>query len=756
MTREAKYDIFISYRREGGVETAKHLRDLLTEKGYSVFFDTDSLSSGDFNQALFNVIENCTDFIIILAPGALDRCVNEDDWVRQELACALRNGKNIIPIMKEGFKFPKDLPEDIKDVRRQNGIKVHYEYFDAVVDTLISYLKSKPRKKKLLRWMIPAAVLCCIAATTVILQPWKNQGSEPSPSPEVQPTPVQVENIQTGSMQDETSGYENNILMPDIFPYGEWYNSPKWTVFGSEISREEIGSVTIKDTLVGASEDAWDVSQYGDGSVKAWVEKNGDLYDLYIAGNGGVRAPADCSVLFCGYKNVKAFNFGSAFHTDNTINMRYMFSCCGTRGLNLSSFQTEKVTDMSAMFQYCDKLQALDVSSFITDSVKNMERMFMECKSLPLLDLNSFTTPAVTDMSEMFFNDSSLRELDLSNFTMTEVSDIGGMFFGCSALENLKLNQFDTSKLQSTGDLFTNCNKLKIFYDGTETEWKSAGLQETLPDGAQVQFSQFGINQDQTDVTEHIWGNYIPEGTATILTNDGTQYTAVANSLVRKASGIEPLRAWPNLYSGYDNPSEENQYTAKNMIFFKDISAVAREDSVLKVTDKNGNTKDITLLTDASLLFIGIKDNGYPQEIKENKIVSIDFDWTKTPSVDIKYCQITQADGSFIAPVSLFWFLVNRNEGTGNPPSMALARDLSQYFDRNVDISDLDRIEITKNPTDAEYASSSEEYQTKMILYLRNGEKLELTVSKFFVLYAKAKDGLMHTLEKPRLYEITF
>ena len=756
MKKNQKYDIFISYRREGGVETAKHLRDILTEKGYRVFFDTDSLSSGDFNQALFEKIEQCKDFVIILAPGALDRCVNEGDWVRQELACALRNHKNIIPIMREGFKFPKDLPEDIADVRKQNGIKVHYEYFDAVVDTLISFLHSKPTKKKLLPWLILAAAVCCIAITAVILQPWKSQTSAPSPSAEVQSAPVQAENSQPGSTQPEASSYEQNILMPDIFPSGEWYNSPKWTVFGSKITREEIGSVTVLDTLNGAPEDAWDVSQYGDGSVKAWAVKNEDLYDLTIAGKGGVSAPPDCSVLFCGYKNAKSFNFGSAFHTENVTDMRYMFSCGGMRGLNLSSFLTDKVTDMSAMFQYCDKLQALDISSFKTDSVKNMERMFMECKSLTQLDLNNFATPAVKDMSEMFFNDSSLRELDLSSFSLTEVTDIGGMFFGCSALENLTLGRFDTSKLQKSDDLFTNCSKLKISYGGTEAEWKQAGLQKTLQDGAEVLFAQGEAAQDQEEISEHIWGNYIPEGTATIITKDGTHYTAVANSLIREAKGIEPLRSWPNLYSGFDNPSETNEYTAQNMIFFHDMLSVTKKDGLFMVTDKNGNSKEISLMTDASLLFIGSHDTGLPQEIKEKDIVSIEFDWSQTPAADIKYCTVTQTDGSFKTPAALVWFFVNKNEGTGKPPSMVPTRELSQFFDRKISISDLERIEITKNPTDAEFASSSEEFQTEMILYLKSGEQEVLTVSKFFSIYAKAGNGLVHTLQKSRLCELVF
>ena len=59
---ETEYDVFISYRRDGGAETAKHLRDVLTERGYRVFFDTDSLRSGDFNRKLFDVIDGCKDF----------------------------------------------------------------------------------------------------------------------------------------------------------------------------------------------------------------------------------------------------------------------------------------------------------------------------------------------------------------------------------------------------------------------------------------------------------------------------------------------------------------------------------------------------------------------------------------------------------------------------------------------------------------------------------------------------------------------
>jgi|GEM_PF-6942122 len=146
-TSRPAYDIFISYRREGGAETAKHLRDVLSERGYSVFFDTDSLRSGDFNKSLLDIIDACTDFVIVLSPGSLDRCSDEKDWVRLELARALEKDKNVIPIMSGDFRFPDQLPDDIEAVRWRNGIAVNVEYFDAMIDKLTTFLRSKGKRR---------------------------------------------------------------------------------------------------------------------------------------------------------------------------------------------------------------------------------------------------------------------------------------------------------------------------------------------------------------------------------------------------------------------------------------------------------------------------------------------------------------------------------------------------------------------------------------------------------------------------------
>lgn len=94
-----KYDVFISYRRDGGDVTAKHLHDALTAKGYKVFLDVESLRSGPFNTALYEVIENTKDFVLVLPENALNRCVNEEDWLRLEIQHANACGRNIVPVI---------------------------------------------------------------------------------------------------------------------------------------------------------------------------------------------------------------------------------------------------------------------------------------------------------------------------------------------------------------------------------------------------------------------------------------------------------------------------------------------------------------------------------------------------------------------------------------------------------------------------------------------------------------------------------
>jgi len=152
-----KYDVFLSYRRDGGETMAVLLHDRLVAKGYSVFLDIESLNSGSFNNKLLSVIENCTDVVVVCSKGSLDRCNNEGDWVRMEIAHALKNGKNVVPIFLRDFKWPDILPDDMEALRVQNGVNANStEYFDAAVDRLAGkFLQSAPQASATKKTTIP-------------------------------------------------------------------------------------------------------------------------------------------------------------------------------------------------------------------------------------------------------------------------------------------------------------------------------------------------------------------------------------------------------------------------------------------------------------------------------------------------------------------------------------------------------------------------------------------------------------------------
>lgn len=139
--------IFISYRRDGGEALAQLLYERLTEDGYKVFLDVESLRSGMFNTAIFDKIDKCTDFLLILPPHGLDRCKAQNDWVRLEIEHAIKEGKNIVPIRMRNFEFPDELPDSLSGLPFYEGIRADFELFDGVMKKLKEkLLKSKVEK----------------------------------------------------------------------------------------------------------------------------------------------------------------------------------------------------------------------------------------------------------------------------------------------------------------------------------------------------------------------------------------------------------------------------------------------------------------------------------------------------------------------------------------------------------------------------------------------------------------------------------
>lgn len=159
--------------------------------------------------------------------------------------------------------------------------------------------------------------------------------------------------------------------------------------------------------------------------------------------------------MFNGMSNLTTLNL-SNFDTSKVTKMWVMFSgMSNLTSLNLSSFNTSQVTDMSWMFKGVSNLATLDLSNFDTSKVTNMHAMFNVMSNLTTLNLSNFNTSNVTDMSYMFAVMPKLATLNLSNFDTSKVTNMSYMFNGATNLTTLNLFSFDTSKVINMNHMFS-------------------------------------------------------------------------------------------------------------------------------------------------------------------------------------------------------------------------------------------------------------------------------------------------------------
>jgi hypothetical protein len=92
---------------------------------------------------LLDTIAAAPNFVVFLSPGSLDRCGQDGDWLRKEIAQAILTTRNIVPVMLPGFSFPplETLPEDIREVTRHDAVEYSHRYFNAMVEKIRERLK---------------------------------------------------------------------------------------------------------------------------------------------------------------------------------------------------------------------------------------------------------------------------------------------------------------------------------------------------------------------------------------------------------------------------------------------------------------------------------------------------------------------------------------------------------------------------------------------------------------------------------------
>lgn len=252
--------------------------------------------------------------------------------------------------------------------------------------------------------------------------------------------------------QDQLTKWAGMLLNPAQTDWKDISGRNYLTITGQDIgvlgnhtiTRADIYSIEILDSLEYAGEDAWDVSAMKDGSVLAWLTNHGRYYDLHIAAEGGVTCNPDSQYLFAHFDQAVQINLGDAFDTSQCKNMGYLFADCPQlESIIWKHPDTECVTDMSHLFWNNKVLNKVPVKEFRTQNVSDMSGMFGGCEALDEIELDGFDTSSVTDMAQMFSLCRNLKILDLSHFQTENVTSFYMMFFACEQLNKLKIsNQF--------------------------------------------------------------------------------------------------------------------------------------------------------------------------------------------------------------------------------------------------------------------------------------------------------------------------
>ena len=160
-------------------------------------------------------------------------------------------------------------------------------------------------------------------------------------------------------------------------------------------------------------------------SKSRWVEDGKPVWEMFKLDFG----------------NIKHIVINESFETFTPTKLNSFFS--GLTKLEtitgLEYLNTANVTDMSLMFDHCQKLTSLDLSNFNTEKVTNMEAMFSVCPKLKTIYASDkFTTAAVTKSQDMFSYCNSLSgDIDWSDKAVDKTyAKIDGGYFRDKAYDN--------------------------------------------------------------------------------------------------------------------------------------------------------------------------------------------------------------------------------------------------------------------------------------------------------------------------------
>ncbi len=199
-----------------------------------------------------------------------------------------------------------------------------------------------------------------------------------------------------------------------------------------------------------------------------WIDLN-KLEYLNFGDSFSTAKLSDVEYLFDGMAALKEVRFGAKFTCDKASSMAHMFrGCTSLTTLDISSFDTRGVTNMTSMFENCSALETLIVGeNFSTGAVTSTASMFNYCKAIKSIDpvLRKFDTSNVTDMQKMFADCYALEGADISGFSFAKSPSVKMLF--CLAGQNAENQPIPIKVSQAGYDyLSTTTDNTYIGYNG--------------------------------------------------------------------------------------------------------------------------------------------------------------------------------------------------------------------------------------------------------------------------------------------------
>ena len=147
--------IFINYRRSDAEGEAGRLFDELTKQlgNDAVFMDVAAIEPGrDFRKAIDQSVADCSVLLAVMGREWLSahdlsgqrRLDDPNDFVRIELASALRRDIPVVPVLVRGAKMPlaEELSEDLRELAFRNAVELTHARWKYDVQVLLTALRT--------------------------------------------------------------------------------------------------------------------------------------------------------------------------------------------------------------------------------------------------------------------------------------------------------------------------------------------------------------------------------------------------------------------------------------------------------------------------------------------------------------------------------------------------------------------------------------------------------------------------------------